>query len=424
MKALTLASLTIVLVLVSPVGAQDGTSSPVVAPEPHPDRAHVKRGDSGGNVPILQKALNSHGERLTVDGVFGRRTEQAVKDFQARSGLETTGQVDSSTWSALGNPSLESQTDKQAVDEAKAQAIELSNKVAGLNSELGIANTQRNELKIKLDMANSELESAQSQLKDKQSFLEGVQSELQNAKRDADQAKAEATELGSSLAGARSEIEKAKAQRNALQTKLDQAKAQADLGEFTKAPHPFGSPRQGEILSWLEARIKESGATPVRQAFSAQVPNAGVTGTGPEALTVERLGANVYAAGTTRDDAACVVALGTHTDTKQLAFTSFVGANDGGSSTVALLHLLAYLRGLRGKGDLVCDVIGIFFDGEVYVGEKGVEQVSKLPTREEAIGQIVALILSPGKNLAGAIKGPASKLASILKTIEEKAPKE
>src|SRR5580765_3270233 len=31
---------------------------------------------------------------------------------------------------------------------------------------------------------------------------------------------------------------------------------------------------------------------------------------------------------------------------------------------------------------------GIFFDGDVYAGDKGVEQVSKLPTREEAIGQI------------------------------------
>ena len=59
----------------------------------------------------------------------------------------------------------------------------------------------------------------------------------------------------------------------------------------------------------------------------------------------------------------------------------------------------------------------------MYVGDKGVEQVSKLPTREEAIGQIVALILSPGKTLAGAIKSPGSKLASIIKTIEERAEK-
>ena len=76
------------------------------------------------------------------------------------------------------------------------------------------------------------------------------------------------------------------------------------------------------------------------------------------------------------------------------------------------------------KADDKIELRGIFFDGEVYVGDKGIEQVSKLPTREEAIGQLIALVLSPGKNLAGAIKAPGSKLASILKTIEEKAPKE
>ena len=73
------------------------------------------------------------------------------------------------------------------------------------------------------------------------------------------------------------------------------------------------------------------------------------------------------------------------------------------------------------KADEKIELRGIYFDGEVYIGDKGVEQVSKLPTREEAIGQLVALILSPAKNLAGAIKGPAGKLAGIVKTIEEKA---
>ena len=75
------------------------------------------------------------------------------------------------------------------------------------------------------------------------------------------------------------------------------------------------------------------------------------------------------------------------------------------------------------KNDEKIELRGIWFDGEIYPGEKGVEQVSKLPTREEAIGQIVALILSPGKNLAGAITGPGKKLAGIIKAIEEKAPK-
>jgi large subunit ribosomal protein L10 len=64
---------------------------------------------------------------------------------------------------------------------------------------------------------------------------------------------------------------------------------------------------------------------------------------------------------------------------------------------------------------------GIFFDGEIYLGDKGIEQVSKLPTREEAIANIVGLLLGPGRKLAGALKGPGGKLGGILKTIETKA---
>lgn len=73
------------------------------------------------------------------------------------------------------------------------------------------------------------------------------------------------------------------------------------------------------------------------------------------------------------------------------------------------------------KADDKIQLRGIYFDGEVYVGEKGVEQVSKLPTREEAIGLVVAAILSPGRKLGGILKGQGGKLAAILKTIEEKA---
>jgi peptidoglycan hydrolase-like protein with peptidoglycan-binding domain len=161
MKALTLTSLAMALVLASPGDAKDiidiSAGNPSVAPAPHPDRAHLKRGDSGGDVPILQKALNNHGEHLTVDGIFGRHTEKAVKDFQAGSGLETTGEVDSGTWSALAakpapvsNPA---RVAKQAAEEAKAQAMELAKQVASLNSELEKTNAQRDELQTKLDQA-------------------------------------------------------------------------------------------------------------------------------------------------------------------------------------------------------------------------------------------------------------------------------
>ncbi len=49
------------------------------------------------------------------------------------------------------------------------------------------------------------------------------------------------------------------------------------------------------------------------------------------------------------------------------------------------------------------------------------EVAKTIPTRLEAIGSIVAAILAPGAALAGAISGPGAQLASILKTIEEKA---
>jgi large subunit ribosomal protein L10 len=73
------------------------------------------------------------------------------------------------------------------------------------------------------------------------------------------------------------------------------------------------------------------------------------------------------------------------------------------------------------KTDDTLELRGIFFDGDVYPGDKGVETVSKLPTRDEAIGTLLSLILSPGRNLASAIKSPGSKLGSILKTIEDRA---
>src|SRR5437773_5858488 len=73
------------------------------------------------------------------------------------------------------------------------------------------------------------------------------------------------------------------------------------------------------------------------------------------------------------------------------------------------------------KADEKIELRGIFFDGEVYVGDKGVEQVSKLPTREEALGQVVALILAPGQRLGGILKGQAGKIAALIKAVEEKA---
>lgn len=48
------------------------------------------------------------------------------------------------------------------------------------------------------------------------------------------------------------------------------------------------------------------------------------------------------------------------------------------------------------------------------------EAALKLPTREEAIAQVLAAVLGPGRTLAGQIKGPGGKLASQIKQVGDK----
>jgi len=63
---------------------------------------------------------------------------------------------------------------------------------------------------------------------------------------------------------------------------------------------------------------------------------------------------------------------------------------------------------------------GAVLDGMLFEGDAGVRELSKYPTRDEAIAKDVALILGPGSKLVGAVKGPGSNLAGILKAIETK----
>lgn len=48
------------------------------------------------------------------------------------------------------------------------------------------------------------------------------------------------------------------------------------------------------------------------------------------------------------------------------------------------------------------------------------EQALKMPTRKEAIGEIVGMILGPAASIAGCLTGPAAQVASQIQTISEK----
>jgi hypothetical protein len=62
----------------------------------------LKRGSRGEPVKALQQALVGAGFDLDVDGDFGKKTEDAVKEFQRRNGLTADGIVGSKTLTMLG----------------------------------------------------------------------------------------------------------------------------------------------------------------------------------------------------------------------------------------------------------------------------------------------------------------------------------
>ena len=62
----------------------------------------IRMGAKGEYVRKLQEVLNSHGYGLDVDGEFGPKTRDAVKDYQGKHRLVTDGVVGNLTWGSLG----------------------------------------------------------------------------------------------------------------------------------------------------------------------------------------------------------------------------------------------------------------------------------------------------------------------------------
>lgn len=60
----------------------------------------IKKGDRGDDVKALQQALH-----LYPDGIFGKLTDEAVKELQRKYGLTADGVVGSNTWAVIqGDP--------------------------------------------------------------------------------------------------------------------------------------------------------------------------------------------------------------------------------------------------------------------------------------------------------------------------------
>jgi glutaminyl-peptide cyclotransferase len=128
----------------------------------------------------------------------------------------------------------------------------------------------------------------------------------------------------------------------------------AEAFSFTReavalGPRPDGSAAIAKLRAMIKQQLAMRGCEVISDRFTAQTPD------GP--LVME----NIIAKFPGRSGRA--IAVTGHYDTKKLA--SFVGANDGGSSTGMLLELAAALQG-RPRID---DVYLVFFDGEEAIHE-------------------------------------------------------
>lgn len=61
----------------------------------------VSYGSKGSDVTELQKLLNQNGYGLSEDGIFGAKTQAAVKDYQQKNNLSVDGIVGNNTWGSL-----------------------------------------------------------------------------------------------------------------------------------------------------------------------------------------------------------------------------------------------------------------------------------------------------------------------------------
>jgi glutaminyl-peptide cyclotransferase len=157
--------------------------------------------------------------------------------------------------------------------------------------------------------------------------------------------------------------------------KLSIANLERHMQRFVKSPHPIGSAAQKSLALDIKAGMVKSGWDSQIVKFKTVIPNMSAQRFGGSekdgALTQEIFGENIVA--TSRGSDRCSVIIGGHYDTKFFRDIKFVGANDGGSSTVLMQELARVISQLKqqelaskSKGGrfIDCTLVLAFFDGE------------------------------------------------------------
>ncbi|MBK9336770.1 MAG: 50S ribosomal protein L10 [Lewinellaceae bacterium] len=61
-----------------------------------------------------------------------------------------------------------------------------------------------------------------------------------------------------------------------------------------------------------------------------------------------------------------------------------------------------------------------YIDANVFIGDDQLKVLVALKTKDELVGEIIGLLQSPGRNLSSLITATGSKIAGIVKTLEER----
>ena len=81
--------------------AEAKTAAPATNATAAATKRVIKLGSKGPLVKEAQTLLVKHGINCKIDGDFGPKTSQMVRDFQTKKGIPASGEVDQATWSVL-----------------------------------------------------------------------------------------------------------------------------------------------------------------------------------------------------------------------------------------------------------------------------------------------------------------------------------
>ncbi|MBS1520104.1 MAG: 50S ribosomal protein L10 [Bacteroidetes bacterium] len=103
-------------------------------------------------------------------------------------------------------------------------------------------------------------------------------------------------------------------------------------------------------------------------------------------------------------------------------FTPMYDALKGSSSILFSKSATApakLIKQLRRTGDKPI-LKAAYIDSSVFIGDKQLDTLINLKSKEQLIGEIIGLLQSPAKNVISGLQSGGNKLAGIVKTLQER----